>query len=45
MKRREFVLGLGTAAVLPVFARAQQVKMPLIGYRTALRRLRTTEII
>jgi hypothetical protein len=31
MKRREFIAGLGSAAIWPVVARAQQ-RMPVIGY-------------
>jgi putative tryptophan/tyrosine transport system substrate-binding protein len=31
MRRREFIAGLGSAAVWPVVARAQQPKLPLVG--------------
>jgi hypothetical protein len=32
MKRRRFLAGLGSVAAWPVVARAQQAKLPVVGY-------------
>jgi putative ABC transport system substrate-binding protein len=45
MKRREFVVGLGTAVALPVLVRAQQLKMPLIGFLSGRSQAETVPVM
>jgi putative ABC transport system substrate-binding protein len=45
MRRREFIVGLGSVAAWPVAARAQQPAMQVVGYLDGLSREQTVDVV